>query len=113
MLIQRKEHQDEDGSLGYIESIFESSNILKTTYFPKRERLYLSFNKGMTYSYGNVSKDTYEKFENAESQGKFFVNEIKKHPEKFPYRKEFTLYPSEIEGYNNIIQEHKEKNEKK
>ena len=109
MLVDRKEYTEPDNSVGYIESIFDSSNILKTTYFPKKNMLYVSFNRGGTYSYSNVRHELYEQFEQAESQGKFFVEEIKKNPNKFPYAKEFSLRDSEVDSIKKIIREHKEK----
>ena len=105
MLIERKEILNEDGSVGYVESIFKSSNILKTVYFPKNKRLYISFNRGNTYSYGNVSEEFYKEFEDAESHGKFFFKNIKSKPKDYPYRMEFSLYPREIEDVKKIIEE--------
>jgi hypothetical protein len=106
MLIERKEVLNEDGTVGYIEAIFNSDNILKTTYFRQAQRLYIAFNRGGTYSYENVTPELYEEFENAESQGKFFHQKLK-NGNKHPYRKEFTLYPSEIAEAKQIIEEHK------
>lgn len=106
MLIEHKKILNEDESVGYVEAIFDSGNILKTTYFPEAQRLYIAFKRGNTYSYANVSPELYEEFENAESQGKFFhqrLNNNKLHP----YRKEFTLYPNEINDAEKIIEEHK------
>ena len=105
MLVERKEVLNEDASLGYVEAIFDSSNILKTTYFKQAQRLYIAFNRGGTYSYEHVTPELYEQFENAESQGKFFHQNIKN--SKHPYRKEFTLYPNEIAEAKQIITEHK------
>lgn len=102
MLVERKEHKEEGGDIGYVESVFDSSNILKTTYFPKNNRLYISFKRGHTYSYGNINEELYNEFEQAESHGKFF-NEKIKNKDEFPYRKEFTLYPSEIDETKTII----------
>jgi hypothetical protein len=97
---------DEDGSVGYIESIYFSDNVLKSTYFPKTRMLYIAFNRGGMYSYCNVSQELYDEFEQAESQGEFFYKKINKKSE-FPYRKEFTLYPEELTEIknkrNNII----------
>ena len=104
MLIERKEILNDDGSIGYIESIFKSDNILKTTYFPKDRRLYIAFSRGHTYSYSNISPEFYQEFEDAESHGKFFYGKINKKPE-FPYRKEFTLYPNEINNIKETINE--------
>lgn len=106
MLVERKVILNEDKSIGYIEAIFDSDNILKITYFPKFERLYIAFKRGHTYSYSNISNELYEEFENADSQGMFFhenINNNKKHP----YRKEFTLYPYEVNEAKKIIEEHK------
>jgi hypothetical protein len=110
MLVERKDVLNEDGSLGYCESIFDSSNILKVTYFPKQNRLYIAFNRGHTYSYENITPEIYEEFEKAESQGKYFLSKIKNRQE-FPYRKEFSLFPSEIEQSRKIIQEVKNNKE--
>ena len=109
MLVETKTHNEDDGSVGYFESIFESSNILKAIFFPKKERLFLSFNSGDTYSYGNISKDIYESFIASESQGKFFIQNIKKEKEKYPYRKEFKLKQYELDEINEVINKNKGK----
>ena len=106
MLVERKDYQDKDGSLGYIESVFNSDNILKTTYFPKAERLYIAFSRGHTYSYSNISLDKYQEFEKNESQGKYFhqkINNNKAHV----VRKEFTLYPNEVKDLKQIVENKK------
>ncbi len=110
MLVLRKEILDENQKIGYIESIFDSDNILKTTYFPNMKRLYIAFKRGETYSYGNITQEIYDEFEKSESQGKFFHQKIRNNKE-FPYRKEFTLYPNEINEVNEVINNMKEKNE--
>ena len=107
MIVNKKTHTEEDGSTGYIECIFDSSNILMSIYFPNDEKLYVSFNRGGVYYYTNVDQELYDKFENSDSQGKFFVNEIKKN-DKHQYRKEYTLYASEIEDAKKILNEWKE-----
>lgn len=107
MLVERKEVLNEDQSIGYIESVFDSDNVLKTTYFPQNQRLYIAFSRGHTYSYGNVSPELYEEFEDADSQGKFFhqkINNNKAHPA----RKEFTLYPSEVMDLKQIVENKKD-----
>jgi len=103
MIVERKEILNEDKSIGYIESVFKSENILKTTYFPSTQRLYIAFSRGHTYSYGNISPEFYQEFENAESHGKFFYKYINKKDE-YPYRKEFTLYPNEVNELNDIVE---------
>jgi hypothetical protein len=102
MLIERKEVLNEDKSTGYIEAVFNSDNVLKTTYFPKAEKLYIAFNRGHTYSYCNVSKELYDEFEAADSQGKFFHSKIN-NKSKYPVHKEFTLYPSEVKDLKEIV----------
>jgi len=103
MLVERKEVLNEDESLGYIESVFKSDNILKTTYFPDIQRLYIAFSRGDTYSYGNIDEDFYQEFEDAESHGKFFYKNINK-KKQYPYRKEFTLYPNEVTDIKEIVE---------
>ncbi len=106
MLVERKEFIDENQNVGYVESIFESDNVLKTTYFPGNQRLYIAFSRGDTYSYGNVSPELYLEFENAQSQGKFFYSRINNN-KAHPYRKEFTLYPSEVNEYKQVVADKK------
>lgn len=106
MIVERKQFQEEDGSLGYIECVYSSGNVLKTTYFPNNKRLYIAFNRGHTYSYGNIDPKQYQEFEEAESQGKFFhkkINGNKMHPA----RKEFTLYPNEVKDLKQIVEDNK------
>jgi hypothetical protein len=104
MLVERKEHKEENGNIGYIESVFHSDNVLKTTYFPKIQRLYIAFSRGHTYSYGNISPELYAEFEEAESQGVFFYKKIN-NKATLPARKEFTLYPEEVKDLREIIKE--------
>jgi hypothetical protein len=107
MLVERKEYRDEEyGGIGYIESVFNSDNVLKTTYFPNNQRLYIAFSRGHTYSYSNVSNEFYEEFEKAESQGKFFQKRINNN-KLYQHRKEFTLYPNEVKDLKQIVENHK------
>lgn len=106
MLVERKEYQEKDGNRIYIESVFKSDNILKTTYFPESQRLYIAFSRGDTYSYGNITPEFYQKFEDAESHGKFFYKNINNN-KAYPYRKEFKLFPYEVEGLKGIVENHK------
>lgn len=110
MLVEEKTIFNDDDSVGYIEAIFNSTNILKTTYFIDDNRLYISFNRGGVYSYSNISPEFYYDFKSANSQGKFFSTKIKKYPDKYPYRKEFTLYPNEIKEAKDIIEENEKNN---
>ena len=106
MIVQKKTHNEEDGSIGYIECIYDSSNILMSTYFPMNETLYVSFNRGGVYSYGSVDQEKYDQFESSDSQGKFFVKEIK--GGDHPFRKEFKLFESEITAAKDVLNEWKE-----
>lgn len=110
MLVERKEVLNEDETIGYIESVFKSENILKTTYFPKAQRLYIAFSRGQTYSYGNISPEFYQEFEDAESHGKFFHKNINK-KDDYPYRKEFTLYPNEMNELKDIVENKSQEDE--
>ena len=106
MLIERKEILNEDQSIGYVESVFNSDNVLKTTYFTQSQRLYIAFGRGHTYSYENISPEFYQEFENADSQGKFFHSKINNN-KRYPFRKEFTLYPTEVQELKRIVEENK------
>ena len=106
MIFKRKEIKNDDNTIGYIESVFKSDNILKTTYFHKDRRLYIAFSRGHTYSYGNISPSFYKEFESAESHGKFFYKRINNN-KSHPYRKEFTLYPHEVQGLKEVVKNHK------
>jgi hypothetical protein len=102
MLVERKEHKNEGSQVDYIESIFKSDNVLKTTYFPTMNKLYIAFNRGGTYSYGNITLTIYDEFEKSESQGKYFrANILNK--TQFPCRKEFTLYPTEVKDLKQVV----------
>jgi hypothetical protein len=102
MLIERKEILNEDKSTGYIEAVFNSDNVLKTTYFPQAKKLYIAFSRGHTYSYGNITREMYDEFEAADSQGKYFHSNIN-NKSKYPTRKEFTLYPSEVKDLKETV----------
>lgn len=112
MLIEKKEYKEEDGSVGYIESIYDSSNILKSTYFLKENRMYISFKRGNTYSYENVPYEVYEEFEKSESHGKYFHSKIRNNP-NYLYKKEFKLYPDEIKIINETIKSKLDENEER
>ncbi|MFW5847413.1 MAG: KTSC domain-containing protein [bacterium] len=95
MLLESKDHIEENGEIGYTEAVYESDNVLSSLYFPNTNTLYVSFNRGHTYEYLNIDKDLFNLFNTADSQGKF----LRKHimgKEKFPYRKMFKLTDMEI-----------------
>jgi len=111
MLSQKKIFEEKDGTIGYFEAIFNSSNVLKSTYFPKNNKLYISFSRGGTYSYCNIDQIIYDEFETSESQGIYFNENIKKAPEKYPPHKEFTLYPSEVKDLKEVVEKTNKINE--
>lgn len=56
---------------------FSSSNVHSATYDPITADLEVTFRNGTTYNYASVSADTWEKFLNADSAGKFLAQQIK------------------------------------
>lgn len=83
------------------ECVYNSSNIIKSIYNRQTQTLYLFFHKGSGYSYKPVPNELYEQFENATSQGKFFIQHIKKNP-AITYKSEFKLYDYEINEINGL-----------
>jgi len=109
MIVQRNIVEDDDGKI--ITCIIESSNILKTEFFAHRNRLYVYFNRGKVYSYGNISEEVYNNFEEADSQGEFLRGEIMKKSVKYPYMKEFSMTDFELKETKQIIEEWKDNQE--
>ena len=56
----------------------ESSNLVKTEYDVESHKLIVDFKNGTRYEYDDVPHNIYTKFRMAESQGKYFNNEISK-----------------------------------
>lgn len=102
MLLDRKVIKREGDQTTLIESHFDSTNILKTNYIPEKNYMFIFFNK-LVYSFSGISPELYEKFEQAESQGKFFINEIKKKPKVYNYVREYKLMEFEKKDINDII----------
>ena len=73
MILKRKEKENK------VKAIYDSSNILASTYDLNNGDLTLIFKSGSQYKYPNVSKSDYMRFEIAESQGKVFNTHIKKY----------------------------------
>jgi hypothetical protein len=73
MLLKREENN------GIIKCIFDSSNILESTYDKTTLELIITFTSGNRYSYPGVSKTDFMRFEMADSQGKVFNSHIKKY----------------------------------
>ncbi len=104
MLLKRVVQLDKEGKEDVVEAIYDSSNLLKTTYLPKQQILYIYFKKGIVYSYYNVGKVIYTEFELAESQGIYHNKQLKNNA-KFPYSKEFKMLNFEIQNINEEIEE--------
>ena len=64
---------------GMIKAMYESSNILASTYNTVNQQLTIIFNRGAQYTYDEISASEYMRFETADSQGKVLNSHIKKH----------------------------------
>jgi|TARA_R110000824_G_scaffold184427_1_gene365376 hypothetical protein len=64
---------------GAIENLYDSSNILASKYDIRGKKLAIIFNSGRQYLYHDVSRNDYDVFEGAESQGKILHSTIKKY----------------------------------
>lgn len=73
MILKRQEKDN------IVKAMYDSSNILASTYDTNTNDLTLIFKSGTQYKYPNVSKSDYMRFEIAESQGKVFNTHIKKY----------------------------------
>lgn len=73
MILKRQEKD------GQIKAIYESSNILASTYDKATKDLTIIFNKGAKYKYPQVENTDYTRFELADSQGVVFNSHIKKY----------------------------------
>ena len=60
-------------------ALYDSSNILASTYDTTTHDLIIIFKSGTQYRYNNVSNSDYTRFEIAESQGIIFNTHIKKY----------------------------------
>ncbi len=73
MILKRKEKEN------IVKALYDSSNILGSTYNSNTGDLTLIFKAGTQYKYNGVSKSDYMRFEIAESQGVVFNTHIKKY----------------------------------
>jgi hypothetical protein len=73
MILKRKEKNN------IVKALYDSSNILGSTYDSNTGDLSIIFKAGTQYKYNGVSKSDYMRFEIAESQGKVFSSHIKKY----------------------------------
>ena len=65
---------------GVVEAIYESSNIVASSYDKVKKNLNITFNYGGNYTYQNVPETDYMRFETSDSQGKVLGSHIKKYP---------------------------------
>lgn len=68
------ENKTED-SIEYLK--IDSSMISNASYHKESNVLIIKFNRGGSYEYHPVSNNLFEQFKKAESQGKFFIKNIK------------------------------------
>lgn len=61
-----------------------SSNIVHASYNTELKELTMIFKNGSIYLYNNVPWEVFVQLRQSESQGKFFIKEIK---DKYPYKK--------------------------
>ena len=71
MILERVE-QDE-----LVKALYESSNIVASTYNKNSKDLNIIFKHGGSYTYQNVSATDYMRFETADSQGKILNSNLK------------------------------------
>lgn len=74
MILERVEKDE------VVNAIYESSNILASTYNKNNKNLNIIFKNGGSYTYQNVPQTDYLRFEIAESQGQILNSQIKKYP---------------------------------
>jgi hypothetical protein len=73
MILERVEKDE------LVKAIYESSNVLASTYNRNDKNLNVIFKNGGSYTYQNVSETDYMRFETAESQGKVLNAQIKRY----------------------------------
>ena len=74
MILERVERD------GLVEALYESSNIVASSYDKNQKNLNVTFKNGGNYTYQGVSETDYVRFETAESQGKVLNGNLKKYP---------------------------------
>jgi hypothetical protein len=65
---------------GLVKGVYDSSNIIASTYDKRNNDLTIIFKHGGTYTYHKVSTADFLRFETAESQGKVLNSNIKSYP---------------------------------
>lgn len=65
----------------------ESSMISEAGYDVESRKLLVRFKRGgSVYEYENITLLIWHQFMNAESKGRFFSENVRSHPELYPYR---------------------------
>lgn len=64
---------------GLVEALYESSNIVASSYNKIQKNLNITFKNGGSYTYQGVAETDYVRFETAESQGKVLNSNLKKY----------------------------------
>lgn len=65
---------------GLVKAIYESSNIVASSYDKVKKDLNITFKHGGNYTYQGVGDTDYMRFETADSQGKVLNSNLKKYP---------------------------------
>ena len=65
---------------GLVKAIYESSNIVASSYDKVKKDLNITFKHGGNYTYQGVGDTDYIRFETAESQGAVLNSNLKKYP---------------------------------
>lgn len=86
MILKRDENN------GIIKAVYNSSNVLASTYDTNTKKMIIVFKSGSQYEYEDVSNTDYMRFEIAESQGSIFNSHIK----KYKFTKLENVDPSKI-----------------
>ncbi len=64
-----------------------SSNLKSIGYDELNQVLEIEFQDNSVYQYSRVPLTIYKKLMSSESKGSYFAKEVRKNPERYPYRK--------------------------
>jgi hypothetical protein len=95
MLLYRIENEEKKEII----SMFESSNVLSSTYNVKNNTMEIVFKNGGKYRYLNVPMVEYTKFELCESQGKYINSNIKQYQTEKLENVDINVILKEIEEF--------------
>lgn len=96
MVLQRVDTGDK------IEAIYESSNIIASSFNKQNNDLTVTFKKGGSYTYSKVSNTDYMRFETADSQGKVLNSNIK----SYAFSKNDNVDTEELLKKIKLLKEH-------